>query len=1234
MALIERNTKSTLYKGLSSFWLKYFKDSDQLNAIYAGAETLLGQTYLDLMEIILSKSLTNIPVFKKEEWKLLVLRENEQTFDDAVSASHVFSLGPVTFSAIADKLDPTLNGVNISFVDVANVRSTDEDFFPTSGFFNHELSGKSLNDKSWTVVVPSNTTIKNAINIAKTRVISNKVITTLNVGFDATFKISFDEGDTEIDVVLTAAEQAAFVTPDDLATLLETKINKAEILVTIEAGYLIIETTNGKPIRILENNQECEDLLLFKAFNFVVDVLVPLDLEGSLLWEYTYYVQLITAGFEQAGIEYKFPIGTGAKDDQIRQVRYIMNTIYDPSLVLEETLDYRVENGFVYFKDNPFDLTNVAFRVLDGNKELAFWMSDVLFDNTLLYDRYGYRFTEPRPASEDYKLFLRGIIFYYTNGPDIDSITSALNLVAGIPVVLNNGEIVTDIQPSLIITDQNEYEIPPEANAIVSIGDTVNAFQYLTDAFLVEDYIENPSWFNNLSVPNSLMPGATLEQRQLRESVFVPVVGDGGYIIGNVDPSALVLTTDSIIPYGPGLIDYELNENASFKIEIPSVGIDIPVFVPKEYTVAASTLQALAEIITKATSQVSGVVINGLALDEDATFKFNNILITVPEATYANLSTVVGIIDAQLPGVFEARVNLSGDKILFLSPDGGFISITECSPTAQINLGIIGVRSFQGIVATADEDHLVFTNVSSASEALFRIVDISAYTMTSWAMKPFRSGSGEIVGEDGQPNLTYQIFDNILKYNTFKVTFNLANIAAETNLDDLINIVLVGKPKYVTPIVSPSFEFDDTLEHNVIIVDPDDFDTFVPADPTIAEVYDSTTTQALDFIFNTLDQVTVCYDENFENPAFYSLDPPGLDFYFNGNESNFRLDSKDEIQVHRSFHKITIGVQNNLLPEDEALFAFPGVYNYGVQTQGQPYPLTTVERVNLGAQNVGVYVAEPTWVQGPELSELDPRVTHMFLLCPSRPDSIQDLGFGVGDFMELKFWPNAGNNGKFTILNVTYNVETPYGIADIIWYRNPNAVADNIPGGKDELDGSSYSFSYKSGNVGKRWFITFPENENISEIINQLVNAVGDDKSVFPFNISAVGADAIWGTVSYTTDFTGRNAKEKRAYWGERHQLSAEWYRCFFIGGTYVDPFLGITPELINPLDNLICDSTSIKYPDGMMIGFDDRIIGNTITIGSPLLYNGGEFSTDEDVQVSTGAFVTSPIPGYVEYLP
>ena len=50
MALIDRTTGSVLIDGLNSFWLRFFRDTIVLEKMYSATETLLGDTYLDLME--------------------------------------------------------------------------------------------------------------------------------------------------------------------------------------------------------------------------------------------------------------------------------------------------------------------------------------------------------------------------------------------------------------------------------------------------------------------------------------------------------------------------------------------------------------------------------------------------------------------------------------------------------------------------------------------------------------------------------------------------------------------------------------------------------------------------------------------------------------------------------------------------------------------------------------------------------------------------------------------------------------------------------------------------------------------------------------------------------------------------------------------------------------------------------------------------------------------------------
>lgn len=67
---------STLLNGLSAFWHRFFRDLGDLRVMYEGTEVLLGQTYLNLLGDVLSTSLLETPLFRKEYFRLLTLRED------------------------------------------------------------------------------------------------------------------------------------------------------------------------------------------------------------------------------------------------------------------------------------------------------------------------------------------------------------------------------------------------------------------------------------------------------------------------------------------------------------------------------------------------------------------------------------------------------------------------------------------------------------------------------------------------------------------------------------------------------------------------------------------------------------------------------------------------------------------------------------------------------------------------------------------------------------------------------------------------------------------------------------------------------------------------------------------------------------------------------------------------------------------------------------------------------
>lgn len=72
---------ASFLNGLSDLWLRFFKDKEVLEALYRGAEVLVGQAYLDLVSNVLNVSMREVPVFNKELFRLLTIREDQVTYD-------------------------------------------------------------------------------------------------------------------------------------------------------------------------------------------------------------------------------------------------------------------------------------------------------------------------------------------------------------------------------------------------------------------------------------------------------------------------------------------------------------------------------------------------------------------------------------------------------------------------------------------------------------------------------------------------------------------------------------------------------------------------------------------------------------------------------------------------------------------------------------------------------------------------------------------------------------------------------------------------------------------------------------------------------------------------------------------------------------------------------------------------------------------------------------------------
>lgn len=87
MAITIGDKNSALFTGLSSFWQRFFRDTADLEAFYQSSEVFAGQAYLDLMAAVLNLGIVDTPVFNKEYWKLFAVDETEIRFVEGASVA-------------------------------------------------------------------------------------------------------------------------------------------------------------------------------------------------------------------------------------------------------------------------------------------------------------------------------------------------------------------------------------------------------------------------------------------------------------------------------------------------------------------------------------------------------------------------------------------------------------------------------------------------------------------------------------------------------------------------------------------------------------------------------------------------------------------------------------------------------------------------------------------------------------------------------------------------------------------------------------------------------------------------------------------------------------------------------------------------------------------------------------------------------------------------------------------
>ena len=275
-------------------------------------------------------------------------------------------------------------------------------------------------------------------------------------------------------------------------------------------------------------------------------------------------------------------------DLAIKSFSFLYNKILDPTTILEENVNFEVDSSgdedLLLFYDDPFDyngtgepIPGVAYRTVDvvdddGNvtveRELAFWIPDAMVDKYDMYLNYGYLVNRFEPSSEAYRALLKGIFQYFVLGPTPNHLTSTLNVISGLPVIRDDGEILqevdtTDADYNIVVTDSVRYsfdsaiplrdDVLDTNNWAVNVGDdaalTFEALDYLSDVFQVYDVVENPTWWFDHIIPTSILPDEPKLRRLITPELYENTVDNPAGLVRIGDPGVIVgADDDGLIP--------------------------------------------------------------------------------------------------------------------------------------------------------------------------------------------------------------------------------------------------------------------------------------------------------------------------------------------------------------------------------------------------------------------------------------------------------------------------------------------------------------------------------------------------------------------------------------------------------------------------------------------------------------------------------------------------------------
>jgi hypothetical protein len=565
MALIGNN-KDTLLHGLSAFWHRFFRDIGDVQAAYEGAEVLLGQVYLNYLSDVLNTSVVEAPLFRKEFYKLITIREDQLVFREQGTAlpdpagtqfygnsgvdRYVYTSDTI-FGAIPH-LQDTIFAPATSFEEGVDYRVKGGELQlkvdPTNpvapGYAHRRVviatggkfsSATTLNwlaagvEKGDTLYYSEATDLGvgsplSAQNLARSATVIHVTAAHLTVSVDTPFP-AFPVGAEPSGFswrVMRKRDDGIYNpdlprSPGGTAPFTDGQIVKVD-----GAGITTLEVSE---LAFWAVDTKVDDLTLYNTYGyFFTNPQLSTETYRSLVRG---LMQLYILGPAMARLESALNLTAGLPT--VRTEGEIL-AAYDDGVLAGGTTGTLLVNDVFQSPTSVFSAESVGGYIVISESDYA---NNIGTFNIIKY-------------LNEYEVVLKPAT---TLTPD-----------AGLKwlFTLNNKQ--------LVVTDLNTYEYPLNTPLREDVKDPANAgtltfraFEALTLAIQVTDYVQDPEWWHSITIPKELLPSATDAQRvvtaQLYPNLLGPAgdahIGDPGFYVGrNENSGNLAEGTTGILSVG------------------------------------------------------------------------------------------------------------------------------------------------------------------------------------------------------------------------------------------------------------------------------------------------------------------------------------------------------------------------------------------------------------------------------------------------------------------------------------------------------------------------------------------------------------------------------------------------------------------------------------------------------------------------------------------------------------